>query len=84
MSNSPANPEQPELQQALRVVAGNPTPEELAAVIAVLTQAHAEELSHGVRVVSEPASSWSRNAGMLRSQLTAGYLQWQNAYRRGL
>ncbi|MEN9752685.1 MAG: hypothetical protein RL670_376 [Actinomycetota bacterium] len=79
-----STPEQPDLQQALRVVAGNPSPEELAAVIAVLTQAHAEELSHGVRVAAEPKSSWSRNDSILRSQLTPGYLQWQAAFRRGL
>ncbi|MEN9753474.1 MAG: hypothetical protein RL670_1165, partial [Actinomycetota bacterium] len=53
------------------------------AVIAVLTQAHTEELSHGVRVAEEPKSTWSRNEQILRSQITPGYLQWQNAFRRG-
>ncbi len=36
-----------EFQQALKVVRGAPTPEELATVIAVLEAAHAEEASAG-------------------------------------
>jgi len=75
---------EPNLQSELKVVRGNPTEAELAAVIALLTQAREEELSHGTRVVREPKSSWARNAGVLRSPLTPGLGQWKAQFRRGL
>jgi hypothetical protein len=76
------NPEtQPDLQQLLQVVRGNPSAEELATVIAVLTAANAEAQSQGSGRERRLASTWSRNASMLRSPLTPGPGQWQFSSR---
>ena len=65
-----------------RVVGGNPTPEELAIVVAVLqAAASASKASKGAKTA---VSSWSSNAGLLRESLTPGHGQWQAAFRRGL
>ncbi len=74
---------EPNLQAELSVVRGNPTEAELAAVIALLTQAREEELSHGTRVASQPKSTWAKNASILRNSLTPGLGQWGAQFRRG-
>ena len=73
-----------ELQAAMQVVRGLPTPEELAVVIALLQAAHVEEASLGHRVVAQPKSTWTRNDRVLRSTLTPGFGQWTASYRPGL
>jgi hypothetical protein len=65
------------------VLRGNPTPEELAVVMAVL-QAASESASNQVTSATEPASSWSRNVALLRVPVSPGHGQWGAAYRRGL
>lgn len=72
------------LQDALQVVRGAPTPEELATVIAVLAAAHAEEEASATGFERKLKSSWSRNAAVLRPQITPGPGQWRGAYRSGL
>lgn len=67
----------------LRVVAGNPTPEELAAVVALLSAARSAAAAEPASVPA-PKSSWSRNHGHLRAPLSVGHNQWQNSYQRGL
>jgi len=73
-----------ELNQNIKVVAGNPTPEELAAVIAILESAHAEQVTSAKRVVRKPASSWNRNSSRFRGNLLPGMGQWRAQYRPGL
>jgi hypothetical protein len=73
-----------ELQAALRVVRGSPTPEELAAVIAVLQSVHSEERALGLRVAREPRSTWGRNAALMRSEMTVGSGQWGAKFKAGL
>jgi hypothetical protein len=73
-----------ELNQNIKVVAGNPTPEELAAVIAILESAHAEQVTSRKRAVRKPSSSWNRNAGKLRGTIMPGFGQWRAQYRPGL
>ena len=68
----------------LVVVSGSPSPEELAAVIAVIEQAHKEELANGKRIITQPKSTWVKNASMLRSSVIAGYGQWRSSYKDGL
>jgi Acyl-CoA carboxylase epsilon subunit len=65
------------------VLSGNPTPEELAVVVAVL-QAASASAAASAGSVAEPVSNWHRNAGLLRAPITPGYGQWRAAYRRGL
>jgi hypothetical protein len=72
------------LQDALRVVRGAPTPEELATVIAVLAAANAEEESAATGFERKLKSSWSRNAAVMRPAIVPGPGQWRGAYRSGL
>jgi len=76
------NPEnQPDLQHLLRVVGGNPSAEELATVIAVLTAANAEAATASGGRERRLASTWSRNADMLRSEIRPGPGQWKFSTR---
>jgi hypothetical protein len=78
MSDENQTPEQlPEVQQLLKVVRGNPSPEELATVIAVLTAASAEAQSQSSGRERRLTSTWSRNASMLRSEIVPGPGQWR-------
>ena len=72
-----------EFQDSLRVVRGKPTPEELAAVIAIVEAAAAEEKStSGQRV--RPRSTWNRNIMQLRGGIAPGFGQWNATFRDGL
>jgi hypothetical protein len=73
-----------ELQDLLRVESGSPTPEELAAVVAVLTAAVAEANEQVAKAISQPKSSWNRSDAMLRGGLTPGFGQWTASTRPGL
>jgi hypothetical protein len=76
------NPEP--ISETIKVLAGSPTPEELAAVVAILEAAHAEQVTEGKKKIKKPASSWSRNTSMFRHDLTPGSGQWRAQYRPGL
>jgi hypothetical protein len=65
------------------VVAGNPTPEELAVVIAVV-QAAAAAASSVAAPKAEPLSRWHRNSGIMRDAVVPGHGQWTASVRRGL
>lgn len=69
------------LQEALQVVRGNPSHEELATVIAVLDAVHAEELLDGHGYERPLKSTWARNSAQLRQQITPGPGQWRAVYR---
>ena len=70
--------------EAIKVIAGNPSPEELAAVVAILEAAHAEQITEGKEMVKKPASSWNRNTSIFRNDLSPGFGQWRAQYRPGL
>jgi hypothetical protein len=72
------------LQDALRVVRGAPTPEELATVIAVLAAVNAEETSAATGFERKLKSSWSRNSAVMRPPIVPGAGQWRGAFRSGL
>lgn len=74
----------PSFRESLQVVGGSPTPEELAAVIAVLEAAKAEEEANAVGFERPLKSNWFRNSSMLRSQIIPGAGQWRAYSRRGL
>jgi hypothetical protein len=63
----------------LRVLAGSPTPEELAAVTAVLTALEAEAAAE-VRTTPRPApaSGWSARSARLRRPLDRGPGHWRS------
>jgi hypothetical protein len=71
-------------EQSFSVLRGNPTPEELAVVVALLQAASASAAAGSTGTIAVPVSSWSRNFGLLRVPITPGYGQWRAAYRRGL
>jgi len=73
-----------QLEATLRVVRGAPTPEELAAAIAVIEAARAEEIDLGHGFERQLKSSWSRNQAQLRSPISPGPGAWRAAYRSGL
>ncbi len=57
----------PEAQRPrLRVISGNPTPEELAALVAVVAAASSDE-----EPPAEPVNPWSAPSGMHRQPLPA-------------
>jgi len=70
--------------EAIKVIAGNPSPEELAAVVAILEAAHTEQVIEGKKKAKKPASSWNRNTSIFRNDLMPGYGQWRAQYRPGL
>ena len=76
------NPEP--IGDVLKVISGNPSPEELAAVVAILEAAYAQQVSEGKKRVKKPASSWNRNTSIFRNDLTPGFGQWRAQYRPGL
>jgi len=73
-----------DLQQLIKVEAGAPTPEELAAVVVVLSAALAESNNETAKATSQPRSSWNRSRLMLRVQVTPGFGQWTASTRPGL
>lgn len=62
----------------VRILRGSPTPEEIAAVTAVLTAAVVEEASHADAVVSDGPSAWARSQRIMRPSLQAGPGRWRN------
>jgi methylthioribose-1-phosphate isomerase len=81
MPNSQEIAEQ--LEATLRVVRGAPTAE-LAAAIAVIEAARAEEIELGKGFERRLSSTWSSNQAQLRSPITPGPGAWRAAYRSGL
>ena len=75
--------EQANIAETIKVISGNPTPEELAAVIAILEATH-QEVSSTKKLAKKPASSWNRNYGKLRSDLIPGFGQWRAQFRPGM
>ncbi len=70
-------------QEELKVVRGNPTAEELAAVIAIVEAAAAEE-SSARGAIRQPKSTWNRNSVNLRGGINPGFGQWTASFRDGL
>lgn len=66
----------------VRVVSGDPTPEELAAVIAVLQRQADEAAAAGhARVQTSPRASWDASARTMRAPLPHGEGAWSRSLR---
>ncbi|GAB2982719.1 acyl-CoA carboxylase subunit epsilon [Frigoribacterium salinisoli] len=65
----------------LRVVAGSPTPEELAAVTAVLLSLEAEASAAPAAVGTTPTSAWTRSARRGRTIGAPGPGAWGGSVR---
>lgn len=73
-----------DFQDQIRVVRGNPTPAELAAVIAVAEALAAEESSTEGASKRKPRSTWNRSHVLLRGGISPGFGQWNASFRDGL
>jgi hypothetical protein len=73
-------PDDSEFADAIEVVSGNPTPEELAAVVAVLLEASKQQST----TTASQRSTWAKNDSILRSGIVVGNGQWGSQYKQGL
>ena len=63
--------------EELRVMSGNPTPEELAAVISVL-QAMVIELGGARQKISHLETAWAASQRPIRTALVPGHTSWRS------
>jgi hypothetical protein len=73
-------PDDSEFAEAIEVVSGDPTPEELAAVVAVLLEASKQQST----TKDSQRSTWAKNDSILRSGIVVGNGQWGSQYKQGL
>jgi hypothetical protein len=73
-------PEDSEFAESIEVVSGDPTPQELAAVVAVLIEASKQQST----TKASQRSTWARNEASLRAGIVAGNGQWGSQYKQGL
>lgn len=65
--------------ESIEVVAGNPTPQELAAIAAVLDEAL---VSQGQ--ASSRESSWAKGSRMLRDSKDPANVEWRSDFKGGI
>ena len=70
--------EQEDATPTIRVVGGSPTPEELAAVTAVLTSVLDELSAEQVRASEAGPSGWQRSQRPIRSTIVPGAGAWRS------
>jgi hypothetical protein len=73
-------PDDSEFAEAIEVVSGEPTPEELAALVAVLVEASKQQATRKV----PQRSTWAKNDSILRTGIVVGNGQWGSKYKQGL
>jgi hypothetical protein len=73
-------PEDSEFAESIEVISGNPTPDELAAVVATLLQASKQQAASKI----PQRSTWARNQASLRAGIVVGNGQWGSQYKQGL
>ena len=61
---------------AMRVVAGSPTEEELAAAHSVIMAVLAEQAARGAELIEPPVDLWQRGARAMRGPLAPGAGAW--------
>ena len=69
------NSEDKDLATELEVISGNPTEQELAAVVAVLREAVSNNES------AQPESNWAKGSQMLRESNVSGALEWRSDFK---
>jgi hypothetical protein len=73
-------PDDSEFAEAIQVVSGGPTPDELAAVVAVLLEASKQQSTSKL----SQRSTWAKNDSILRAGIVVGNGQWGSKYKQGL
>ncbi|MGY3262618.1 acyl-CoA carboxylase epsilon subunit [Frigoribacterium sp. 2355] len=77
-ADSPTDPVEQPSAPLIRVVAGDPTPDELAAVTALLAAVAAGRAGSATTTSSRPTTSgWTRSARAPRPVITAGEGRWR-------
>lgn len=64
--------------QDIRVVRGNPTPDELAAVVSVLEAMAAELEGTRARAADKAASAWTLSQRPIRTPILRGFTHWRS------
>ena len=64
-------------RQEIRVVRGNPTPDELAAVVSVLDAMAAELEGTRARAAEKSASAWTLSQRPIRTPIVPGLTHWR-------
>ncbi|MCC6270748.1 MAG: acyl-CoA carboxylase subunit epsilon [Microbacteriaceae bacterium] len=62
----------------IRVVRGNPTPDELAAVVSVLEAMSEEWEGTHAQAAEEPASAWASSQRPIRTPIVPGITRWRS------
>jgi hypothetical protein len=73
-------PDDSEFAESIEVVSGDPTPDELAAVVAVLLEPSNQQATTKLA----QRSTWARNDSILRTGIVVGNGQWGSQYKQGL
>jgi hypothetical protein len=73
-------PDDSEFAESIEVVSGDPTPDELAAVVAVLVEASKQQATSK----ESQRSTWEKNDSILRTGIVVGNGQWGSKYKQGL
>jgi hypothetical protein len=73
-------PDDSEFAESIEVVSGDPTSDELAAVVAVLLEASKQQSASKL----PQRSTWARNEASLRAGIVVGNGQWGSQYKQGL
>ncbi len=63
--------------EEIRVVRGNPTPDELAAVVSVLDAMSAELEGTKARAAEKSASAWTQSQRPIRTPMLPGITRWR-------
>ena len=66
------------LNQDIRVIRGNPTPTELAAVVSVLESMAAELEGTRARAADKSASAWRLSERPIRTPILPGLTRWRS------
>lgn len=68
----------PEYGPAVRIMRGNPQPEELAAVSAVMAAVLEEHAAQRPEAIEPVGTAWSRSQRMLRGPVGPGATRWRS------
>ncbi|RNL82316.1 acyl-CoA carboxylase subunit epsilon [Halostreptopolyspora alba] len=81
---TPTTPNTSEPDRHLRVVRGDPTPEEIASLVAVLSaRARAARAARAAATDHRPRSGWRDRARLVRAPLRRGPSAWRATYGPG-
>jgi hypothetical protein len=78
-TKTPAETTETSHQPVLRVLKGNPTPEELAALVAIIAARNATATNAATHTKKAPRSEWGHPTRQTRTPHTHGPNQWRRS-----